>query len=379
MATTVSLISELEDALTHGSGEQRIQTLARITDLFMASADSYTEEQINLFDDVLLRIAARIEARTLARLSNRIAGVSNAPRRMLRELAFHDDIDVASPILRHSDRISDDDLLANARTKSQQHLLAIAERRSLPEALTDVLVSLGDREVVHSVAKNTGARFSDAGFRTLVTRSSSDEQLASQVGMRRDIPRHHFLKLIEQASASVRHKLITANPRAALAVRDALAEVVGGIRNESREASPGYALAKAQVEDLYSQRRLDENAVYQFARSRQFEHTVISLALLCGVEIDLVERALLEPGSEVSLILSKFAGLSWTTAKTIMLLQAADRGISAQDFEQAMSSFMRLQPETAQRVLGFYRIRLKAEAEPKAVRQPATRFSAASA
>jgi hypothetical protein len=36
--------------------------------------------------------------------------------------------------------------------------------------------------------------------------------------------------------------------------------------------------------------------------------------------------------------------------------------MSAQDLDQAMSNFSRLQPETARRVLGFYRTRRKSEA-----------------
>ena len=67
-----------------------------------------------------------------------------------------------------------------------------------------MLVTRGDREVVHSVVRNAGARFSDAGFRMLVKRSSSDDALAMQVGARRDLPRQHFLRLLEQASATVR-------------------------------------------------------------------------------------------------------------------------------------------------------------------------------
>ena len=272
MATTASLIEELERALASGTSEQRIQTLSRVTDLFILGAENYTDDQISLFDDVLVRITARIEAKSLARLSSRIATVPNAPRRVVRELASHDDIAVAQPVLRASDRISDDDLVDTARTKSQQHLLAISERQSLSEAITDVLVERGDHEVVRTVAKNNGARFSDTGFRTLVTRSSNDDVLATHVGMRRDIPRHHFLLLIEKASATVREKLIIANPRAAMAVKDVVAEVVGGIRSEIRNASPDYAAAKAQVEELYRYRRLDENVIYQFARARQFEH-----------------------------------------------------------------------------------------------------------
>src|SRR5206468_4080675 len=115
----------------------------------------------------------------------RLADMPNAPAGVVRMLAFDDDIEVARPVLSASERLAEHDLVANANSKSQLHLAAISERRSLSEAITDVLVTRGDRQVVQSVAKNTGARFSDAGFRMLVKRSSSDEALAVQVGGRR--------------------------------------------------------------------------------------------------------------------------------------------------------------------------------------------------
>jgi uncharacterized protein (DUF2336 family) len=354
MATPESLIEELERTLASGTNEQRVQALGRITDLFVASAERYSDEQIGLFDDVILRIAAKIEAKTLARLANRLAPIPHAPARVMKQLAFHDDISVARPVLSTSERLDDIDLCVNARTKSQQHLLAISERKSLSEVVTDVLVERGDRAVVHSVARNKGARFSDAGFRVLVTRSHSDDELAAQVGMRRDIPRQHFFKLIEQASASVRDRLIAANPQAAIAVQDTIAEVAGSIRSEVRNASPAYAAASAQVDALHRSNGLDEAAIYQFARDRKFEQTAAALSLLCGIEVDAVERALADQGSEIALILTKFAGLSWTTAKAILLLQTSERGMSAQDLDQAMKNFGRLQPETAARVIGFY-------------------------
>jgi uncharacterized protein (DUF2336 family) len=359
MANRTSLIDELELALASGTSDQRIHTLARITDLFVIGAESYSDEQIDLFDDVLIKIAARIEAKSLARLSNRLAPMPNAPKRTVKELAFHSDITVARPLLVGSERLDEDDLVDGARTQSQEHLLAISERKSLSEAITDVLVERGDREVVRSVAGNTGARFSNAGFRRLVTRATGDDLLATSVGARRDIPRAHYLKLIERASVAVREKLTSLNPQSALAVKTAVAEVTGGIRTETREASAGYAEAKTHVETLYRNKQLNEQAIYQFARERKFEQIVIALALLCDVEIDVVERAMLDPGAEVALILTKFANLSWTTAKAILLLQTADRGMSAQDLDQAMSNFSRLQPETARRVLGFYRTRRK--------------------
>ena len=69
-----------------------------------------------------------------------------------------------------------------------------------------------------------------------------DDVLAAHVGMRRDVPRQHFMMLIEQASASVREKLTAANPQAALAVKDVVAEVVGGMRSEVRNACASASL-----------------------------------------------------------------------------------------------------------------------------------------
>ena len=225
--------------------------------------------------------------------------------------------------------------------------------------MTDVLVERGDREVVHAVVKNSGARFSDAGFRMLVKRSAADEDLATDVGLRRDIPRPHFLLLLERASNAVRVRLAAENPQAGTAIEGVVAEVVGGIRNDARNASPDFAAAQAAVERQNRIRRIGEAEIYQYARDRKFEETAIALSILCDTPIDVVERALLDPGAEIVLILAKVAELSSTTTKAILLLRAADRGMSAKDLDQALSSFNRLQPDTARRVLGFFRTRVK--------------------
>jgi uncharacterized protein (DUF2336 family) len=293
--------------------------------------------------------------------------VHNAPQGVIRMLAFDDDIEVARPVLTTSERLDDADLVANASNKSQHHLAAIAERRSLSEAVTEVLVTRGDRQVVRSVARNAGARFSDAGFRMLVQRSSKDDTLAMHVGARRDLPRPHFLRLLQQASATVRKRLAAEHPAAGGALETVLGEVVGGIRSETRKVSIDHAAALSQVEALHLSGRLGEAEVHGFARGRKFEETAVALSLLCGVEIDVVERALLDEGHEMALIIAKLAGFSSTTAKAILLLRATDRGMSAQDLDQALTSYGRLQIETARRVLGFYRTRIRLAVTPGAL------------
>jgi uncharacterized protein (DUF2336 family) len=363
---SLPLLDELEAALASGNPGRKNDILNRLTELFVRGADRYSEDQIDVFDDVMARLVNVIETKARAKLAARLAPFGNAPSNVIHMLAFDDDIEVARPVLSQSKRLDDRDLAISASTKSQQHLFAISKRHSLSETVTDILVERGDRDVVHSVVKNVGARFSDAGFRMLVNRSSGDDALATDVGLRSDIPRPHFLLLLEKASSAVRARLSAENPAAGSAVERAVDEVVGGIRTDTRRASPDFARAVAEVERQNRIRRIGESEVYQYARDRKFEETTIALSIMCDTPIDVVERALLDPGAEIALILAKVAGLSSTTTKAILLLRAADRGMSARDLDQALSSFNRLQPDTAKRVLSFFRTRLKKPPEPLA-------------
>jgi uncharacterized protein (DUF2336 family) len=363
MGRTLPLIDELEATLSAGNDARRVEILSRLTDLFVGAAESYSVEQVGVFDDVMARLVGTIEAKARAVLAQRLAPIANAPSGVIHLLAFDDDIAVAEPVLQLSQRLDDAALVANANIKSQRHLFAISRRQQLSEAVTDILVHRGDRDVVHSVAQNAGARFSDAGFQTLVVSAADDDDLATFVGKRGDIPRRHLLMLLAKASAAVRARLTAENPQAAALIDEVVADVASEMRYGTRQASADFAAAQAAVEQLHRLRRIGEAEVLQYARERKFEETAIALSILCDTPIDVVERALLDPGAEIVLILAKVAQFSVSTTKTLLLLRAADRGMSAKDLDQALASFNRLQPDTARRVLSFFRTRTKRERE----------------
>ena len=359
MAAYASLIADLETAIATGTVERRIESLWHVTGLFITGASQYSDDQIALFDDVIGCLAAQIEVTARAKLARRLAPIANAPVKIIKTLAFDDEIEVAGPVLAQSERLDDETLAGVAAAKGQQHLLAMSERRALSEAVTDVLVERGDSQVARAVTRNAGARFSDAGFGMLVKRSEGDEALAEHVGSREDIPRHHFLRLIARASDAVRVKLAAANPAAAEEVQYVVSEVVGKIRAEAVMQSGEYDVALRVVEPLHRAGRLSEAHVYGFAKARQFEQGVVALAFLCGVPIDVVETAMLEEQADMVLILAKAAGLSWTTAKFVVLLRAAHHGVSAHELEQALQNYERLSDETAHRAVRFYQRRRK--------------------
>jgi uncharacterized protein (DUF2336 family) len=357
------LLDGLEHTIASGSEQQRFTMLKRITDLFIAGASRYSDDQIELFDDVLMRLAAEIEEKARARLAERLAPIPNAPRNTIRSLAFDDAISVAEPVLIASAQLNDDDLIANARSKSQDHLYAITQRPTLSAAVTDVLVDRGDVRVVRAVTGNDGARFSDAGFGKLVARARIDDTLARHVGMRCDIPRHHFIKLLETASDVVRAKLIAANPEAAAAIQDTVGEVASDISSEFREGSWEHHSADAAVKRRTATRQLTEHDVHDCAQSQNLEKTAIAVAQLGQFPVELVERALIDEGSDMILVLIKAAGCSRATAKMVLLLDAADRGMSPPDLDRALENFDRLNTQTARSLVGFYKSRLKAHAD----------------
>src|SRR5690348_4438784 len=92
-----SLLDEIEASFRGGSATRRAATLRRITDLFMAGAESFEEPQVALFDDVLCQLVAKIEREAIIELSRAIAPIRKAPPTLTRKLSRHDDIEISGP------------------------------------------------------------------------------------------------------------------------------------------------------------------------------------------------------------------------------------------------------------------------------------------
>src|SRR6476619_756544 len=112
-APEFSIVDEVDAAIHTGTAEKRLDTVKRVTELFLSSAGSFNSEQIELFDDVLERLIKTIELRAIADVSARIAlaevsaqlaPVAQAPPSVIRRLARHDEIAVAGPVLTESAR-----------------------------------------------------------------------------------------------------------------------------------------------------------------------------------------------------------------------------------------------------------------------------------
>ncbi len=356
-----SLITEVESAISSGSADRRVETLRRVTDLFMLRADNYSDGQVDLFDDVISRLAVKIEEQARAELAKRLAPVARAPIAVIRSLARDESIVVAAPVLTHSPRLTEEELLSIARGEGQDRLLAISKRVTVSEAVSDVLVTRGNRDVLYSVVSNDGARFSHAGFGKLVERSAGDDELSASVGLRKDIPKEHLRALVSKASEAVFQKIAAANPAAANEVNKILFDLTGHKAGTAPLApvQRDFTQAKAHFEALQKSGKPLDQGVQQFAAAGRYEEVVVAIASLCQLPVESVDRIFTDKtaDNDLALLLIKASELRWSTAKLILDLRRGDTKPSPAAVETARVHFERLQTATAKRVVRFYQVR----------------------
>jgi uncharacterized protein (DUF2336 family) len=275
---------------------------------------------------------------------------------VVRSLAFDDMIDVAAPVLAHSEQLDEPTLIENARTKSQGHLLAISTRKVLSGALTDILVERGNDDVVKSTVNNDGASFSERGYERLIARAETNDGIAVCLAERPSVPRHHLLKLIVKASASVRARLEASNPGLANDISHAVEQAARRARTAPDTMSEDVTMSHELVHLLHRDGRLDEGEVLKFALNDKFDETNAALACLAHVPVTVTETMMVESSNEGILILSKVANFSWPTVKAIINMREKLSGALQSDNAAERDTYERLRLSTAQQVLRFHRM-----------------------
>jgi uncharacterized protein (DUF2336 family) len=357
--TPTSLLGELESAIQNGSKERRIDMLRRIADLFVDKAPGITGEQAGVFDDVFEQLIKEIEDKAMLELTDRMASLDNAPERLIRRLANDDSIEISGPVLEHSPQLDQGEILEIARTKSLAHLEAIAGRAELGEQLTDVLVERGDVTVARKVAANSGARFSEDSLRSLVDLASADSDLAHAVARRRELPPTMFRNLLARATDTVRKRLMdTANPATAKAINKILTEVSQKVESAT-VTKRDYRASKMAVMDAQKQSGVTPATLMQFAKALKLEETVVTLSLLTGVAVDVIDRFLDDPSDDPIMILCKGMDLDWNITLAVLSVRAGTLQLRESRAEEANKKYRKLSTYSAQRVMRFWQQREK--------------------
>jgi uncharacterized protein (DUF2336 family) len=361
-----SIVDEVETAINAGSAEKRLETIKRVTDLFLASAGSFDSEQINLFDVVLERLVKTIEIRAiadvsariaLAEMSSQLAPIAQSPPSVVRRLAKNDEIAVAGPVLAESARLSTADLVEIAETKGEQHLLAVSGRWWLNEVVTDAILARRYPTVSRRIVNNPGARVSAAGFAIVVAQAESDPELAVETGIRVDLPPELRHQLLSRATEDVRSRLLArAPPHVFEEVRSAIATVAAGVNREMSKTRD-FTAAKRFVTLLNANGELNEATLFGFAKQRKYEETVAALAALSQSTVEVIRPLMQSLRDDGVLIPCKVAGLGWETVSAILESRFATGSMGPHELEKIRGQFARITIDNAGRLLRFWQVR----------------------
>jgi uncharacterized protein (DUF2336 family) len=355
-----SIIAELEDAVRNGSSEKRVGTLRQVTDLFLHDGERLSPDQVQVFDDVLCLLIARVESRAKAELSRRLAPLDYAPFEVIQHLARDNDIAVAGDILTNSSRLRTSDLVEIASTRGQDHLFAISSRTNLPEEVTDVIVDRGERKVIRKLANNASARFSDTGYAGIVAHAETDDDLIEILGLRIDLPLKFLRDLLRRATDAVRARLMSVAPAE---LREEINRILKAISGAAGGDTPArdFTGAEQLVKLMKGLNELDEAAVIKFAETKKFNEVAASLAIINNVPTDMMARLLEGPRSDLVLIPCKSAAWSWPVAEAVLRNRPVHPKIDEQTLKVALKDYGKLSEETAQRTLRFWQVHNKLE------------------
>jgi len=161
--------------------------------------------------------------------------------------------------------------------------------------------------------------------------------------------------LVLQASEVVQKRLLAqAKPETQAEIRKVLAKVTDEVA--AKAAPRNYTSAVAAVRAMHKERKLGEANVAEFAKAGRYEETIASLATLCAVPVEVVDRLISGERADPVLILARTIGFGWPTVREIINARPGLKPNVA-TIDAAYENFDLLTTATAQRVVRFWQVR----------------------
>jgi hypothetical protein len=323
------------------SSESRRQLLNAVTDLFLLDEEPSDLSKAH-YGEIAMQSLSNLESADRQDYAGRVAAAPGLPRDLAVTLANDSDSEVARLVLRLSPVLSDADLAAIAVSQSQQHLVAIAERDRLPDALTDILVQRGDRDVLQTVSANEGAAFSEGGFDRLLQRGGDDPDIAGALSRRTDLtPKRaqRVLRIVMQLSGG----------------GDAAATDAG--RSLARQARKQRFEVRQLIADLAASRRELDDVVTMLAEEDRAFHLAEVFAQAAGISTEQALRVLMQREVSGVAVACRALDLGPDAFRALLSLRGRRLYFSSSDLEDALADYRRLDAATAERTMRFLKLK----------------------
>ena len=349
-------LAELIALAKEPSSERRRVLLREITDMFFSTDTPHGPTEMSLFDGLLGKLSQDMEEEVRVELAARMSLAPRPPRGLVSQLAG-DTIAVAGEVLRHSRALTDDQLIALAQTRSQEHLRAISQRREVSEALSDVIVDRGDDATLGTLLGNAEARLSRKAHETVVDRAQQNPDLHEAVVNRKCLPIDLLNEMYFGVEARLRQAIMSRNaemdPDALEAALSAGRKTIAA-RDGALPAD--FMEAEAHVRSLASRGAITPQTLAGFLRQGERTRFLCALTELTELDFYTARRIVDRRELDALAIVCKAADFDAALFLTFTVL-ILDPGQGMAEADTYGRLYRELDKDTAMRTLRFWKMR----------------------
>lgn len=184
--------------------EARVEVAEKLTQQYNLG-DFSTNEQ-NLANQIFRYLVRDTEIQIRRVLSENLKANNIIPHDVVLELARDVD-EVSIPLLESSDVLNDEDLVdIITQTDKTSHHVAIAQRKTLSEIVSETLIETKNEIVVHAVIQNEGASISDKSYEYIADNMTESKLVMESLLEHRVIPISIQENLMAKVSDEIRRR-----------------------------------------------------------------------------------------------------------------------------------------------------------------------------
>lgn len=207
MATNFHLSAEdvsrlLEDKSPH----VRVEVFEKVAGTY--NDKQFSEQQIKLAEQIFRTLMQDAEVMVRQALAENFKHNPDVPHDIILSLAK--DVDqVALPVLQFSSVLTDDDLVDIIQTSnSTERLLAISNRETVSEKVSDALVETENSQVVSHLLNKASVKFSEIGLSRVFDIFSEDKEITGRLAQRESLPVALTEKMVMLAADNIRELVL---------------------------------------------------------------------------------------------------------------------------------------------------------------------------
>ena len=231
------------------SPDVRAETVGKIAAQYDRKFPRMTEAERGLAEDIFRRLVADTEVLVREALAANLKTTADLPHDLAVALAR--DVDsVSLPMLKFSEVLTDDDLIAIVRGKdAAAKQVAIAQRATVSTAVADALIDTGNEAAVARLVANEGADLTEAALGRVLDGYKESEVVAESISRRPNLPPAISEHLVSAMAKKLQSYLVSKHELPA----DAATNLILQTRERATVSLLGRGASGADLEELVFQ------------------------------------------------------------------------------------------------------------------------------